>query len=321
MLDYHAILVSRDCECKERIDLLQWLVELVEIDMIQIWHRDKGDSTTAAYNCSLLDLPNWAYTYALALFDLHKAIEHGGTEYYCADSVVSVKCKADTALQSAFCRFPAVLGSLIRNLNIDTSGRSFHRDWLPVFDKISIWERELLRQWHATSTLGSLVLAATLQTSDLVAKIYLQQCVRLYAHDDVVQWMYDNLLDFVAKEQCLFPGPPNPAIRRYALVDPTDFDAKIQMLPPDANVIDDGLLAHAMIINLNRRRFLQRPHRHDHRHNEADVQDGALERTRHTQTSFLGPPSELVDPDWPMLEVFWRSLLPWNDVVGMPPPR
>jgi hypothetical protein len=36
---------------------------------------------------------------------------------------------------------------------------------------------------------------------------------------------------------------------------------------------------------------------------------------------FGGPPTGIVDPDWPIAEVFWRSLLPWNHVEGVPPPR
>ena len=34
-----------------------------------------------------------------------------------------------------------------------------------------------------------------------------------------------------------------------------------------------------------------------------------------------GPPTGLVDPDLPLVEVFWRSFLPWNHVEGVPPPN
>jgi hypothetical protein len=34
---------------------------------------------------------------------------------------------------------------------------------------------------------------------------------------------------------------------------------------------------------------------------------------------FLGPATEIIDPDLPLLELFWRSALPWAHVEGVPP--
>jgi Transcriptional repressor TCF25 len=320
-LDYHAIAVGRDYGYKSQIYLLRWLVDLVDLDLIHIWYRDKDEGSSTSYRCSLLDLPNWAYSHALALFDLHNAIKNGGNDIEVMDTFEIIKCKADSAIQRAISRYPAVVGCLLHNLDGDTTGRSFHRDWLPVLEKISLRERALVSSWHSTSQ-ASLILSATLQTCDLITKIYVQQSTRLYADDSVVQWVYDNLVDLLSKEQ-LLPDPPNPAILRYASVDPTDYDVKFQMIPPDVNAIDVGLLAHALLVNPNRPRYLRRPLRtDDDQLNEVEVHEGLFgNRTHHLRSSFFGPPTEMVDPDWPMLEVFWRSLLPWNFVEGMPPPR
>jgi Transcriptional repressor TCF25 len=318
-LDYHTIVVGRDCGYSEQIDLLRWLVDLVDLDLIRVWYRDKGESSSTSHRCSLLDLPNWAYSYALALFDLQNAIKHGGNDIEFMDSFENMKCKADAAIKWAISRYPAVVGSLLHNLEIDTSGRSFHRDWLPVLEKLSVSEHELFSEWHSTSQY-SLVLSETLQTRDLLTKIYVQQTARLYADDIIVQWMYENTVDLLSIEEFLLPDPPNPAILRYASADPTDFDLEVQMLPPDANAVEVGLLAHAMVINPNRPRYLRRQNRRDDEHDEDDFHVGVFgNRTQHPR--YFGPPSEMVDPDWPMLEVFWRSLLPWNHVEGMPPPR
>ena len=35
------------------------------------------------------------------------------------------------------------------------------------------------------------------------------------------------------------------------------------------------------------------------------------------QSLFAGPPTERIDPDWPLLEIFWRSALPWAYVDGV----
>ena len=40
---------------------------------------------------------------------------------------------------------------------------------------------------------------------------------------------------------------------------------------------------------------------------------------RPREQNFLGPPTTIIDPDLPLLEVFWRSVLPWARVEGVPP--
>ena len=37
--------------------------------------------------------------------------------------------------------------------------------------------------------------------------------------------------------------------------------------------------------------------------------------------ALLGPPTHIIDLDLPMLEIFWRSLLPWNSIEIVRPRR
>jgi hypothetical protein len=110
---------------------------------------------------------------------------------------------------------------------------------------------------------------------------------------------------------------------RYASCDPSDYENKIQMLPPDMNVIDPGLIVHAMEVNTNRPRLIRRMPRGGGgaAAAAAALQEHGANGLPANRQRLLGPPTQVVDPDWPMAEVFWRSFLPWNRVEGLPPAR
>jgi hypothetical protein len=325
-IDYHTIMVGRGYGYMNQIHLLEWLIQLVDIEVIPIWYRYGDKSSPTTYQCNILDLPNWAYSYALALFDMHKAMQ-------CIDSddddiqirVEEIKAKADIAIQGAMRRFPSVVGCILHKLEIDTTGRSFQRDWVTVLDQAAINARELIRHWHATTT-DSSILSSTIRTTDVITKIFVEQSAKLYEQDDVLQWIYDNLVviqtNVSTTTDVPIPPPPSAAIMRYANVDPADYTNKIQTLPPDANIIDNGLLAHAMTMDPRRPRYLRRNNRRDGRDDQDDILFDELGNPfLPQQASYFGPPTEAIDPDWPMTEVFLRSILPWTYVEGLPPPR
>ena len=333
-LDYHTILVSRRYGYRDQINLLNWLIRLVDHKTIPIWHQDKNIASNPKSYCgNLLDLPNWSYSYALALFDLQKAMQCVETEM---DGSTEVKMKADMAIQKAMSQYPSIIGYLLHNLKIDTTGRSFQRDWKTVLDHATAKARELIRHWYSVTT-DTIVLSATVKACDLISKIFVEQNAILYGDDDVLQWLYDNLVVLREKQSTAATAElatipvPSPAILRYANADPNDYSTTVQTLPPDANVIDNGLLAHAMIIDPRRPRYLRRNQRqHDNRDDGGDEWDNIqydelgnpfLPRQQQRAATYFGPPSEAIDPDWPMAEVFLRSILPWNYVDGLPPPR
>lgn len=320
-LDHHSLATASGSTATEQLSILRWMIDFVDSGMVDIWYRDE-----ASYRCSLQSLPNWAYSYSLALFQIHKLLET-----YALDAEglgpSLVKARADEAIQQALTRFPSVVGLLLSSLEVDTTGRSFQRDWVSVLDATSDRARQLVRQWHAECE-DTVVLAATLQSCDLIVKIFVQQNAKLWSDTETLQWLYDNLKDVVANYGSgAHPPPPNPAIMRYAGADPTDYDNKIQTLPPDANIINPAMLEHAMYMQPNRPRFL----RHHMRPQNGDdggvrVNDGNnvlvdANGNRIMNNLFMGPPTQVINPDWPMLEVFWRSFLPWNRVEGVPPAR
>lgn len=276
----------------------QWLVQLVESETIRVWYRDDE----RIYSGDLLSMPNWMYSYALAVFRLQQEDENE-----------VMRAKADHALQQALQQFPCIVGLLLQQNEVDTTGRSFRRDWITVLDYATDREAKQQYHWSATKGVDTVEMSATLQSVDTIVKIFVKQNARLWGSDDVLQWVYDNLAAVQASDAAL-TDPPSPALMRYAAAIPADYDNAIPQLPPDANIIDPNLLAHAMAVDPNRRRFLRRQ--------RPDDQQGEHDEGFHLQEHVLGgPPTGVVDPDWPMAEVFWRSFLPWNHVEGVPPPR
>lgn len=299
----------------EQILILQWLINIVDSDVIQICYREKDDS----HFCNVLNLPNWAFSYALASFLLLRTV---GTNDDETDAEL-LKDKAGMSLQDALGRFPSFVGLLLRSLNINTTGRSLRRDWVSLLDAVSIRSNQLLRTWRETSQ-DSFVLASTLQTCDQIIKIYVKQIAKFWADDDILQWLFDNLSVVAMRTETdatPWPPPPSAAILRYANVNPLDYDDKIQTMPPDANIMNPGLLEHALNVQTNRPRFLRRQMRDEGRNFDMHGNIAGAHGNALNQRAFLGPPTHNVDPDWPMLEVFWRSFLPWNHVDGIPPPR
>jgi Transcriptional repressor TCF25 len=328
-LDYHTLMVCRGYGVVDQINLLTWMVQLVDTsDLIPIWYQDDDTANRKTYHSSLCDLPNWSYSYALALFDLHKVMQFMESDQEGEERVVEVKRKADAAIQQAMMRYPSVVGYLLYNLEIDTTGRSFQRDWVTALDFATTHARDVVRHWYSTTD-DSIVLSATIKTCDLTSRIFAELNAKLYGEDDVLQWLYDNLIALKEKESTTttrmdMPLPPNPAIMRYANVNPADYSNKVQTLPPDANIIDNGLLAHAMIIDPRRPRYLRNNHRRERMggNNDDEIRyDDLGNPFLPRRTAFFGPPTEAIDPDWPMAEVLLRSILPWNYVEGLPPPR
>ena len=286
----------------------KWLVEMVDSDQVRIIHRDSGRVGTSHAECGLLQLPNWAYSYALALFRLSQSGDDFSDE---------LRKRADVALEAALSSFPVVAGMLLQNLDVDTTGRSFRRDWVTVLDSSTDRWRQLNREW-ATSV-DAIELAATLQVCDVLMKIFVHQNARLWGDESVLQWLYESL-ERLSKSTTSdsLPPTPSPAVVRYAGCKLSDYENRIELLPQDANIINPGMLAHAMVVNPNRPRFLRNLQRGGDDMMMMGQQMGGNGMPRQM---FGGPPTEVVDPDWPVAEVFLRSFLPWTHVQGVPPPR
>ena len=273
----------------------RWIIQVVEDKYTnQIWYHEDGFNFT--HLGELQGIPNWAFSYALALFRVH------GNDPQ----------TANPAIQRALRGFPGVIGQMLQKLEVDTTGRSFRRDWSKVLDKATQRSKDLHHAYLAED--DAITSTAALQAVDFIVKVFLERLPGAWGNDDVLQWLYDNLCT-VLEEPLKLP-PLCTAMMKYTRFKASHFETRVQQLPADANIIDPGLLAHAMVIDSNRPRLLRRQQQ---RQQEEAAQAFAA---AHPQGHVIGgPPTGIVDPDWPIAEVFWRSLLPWNHVEGVPPPR
>jgi Transcriptional repressor TCF25 len=311
VLDRLALAVAYQAiEVSEQRANLKWLVDLVESKVIRLYYQDSSLSDKEA-GC-ILDLSNWAYSYPLALFSLAQLERLEGND----DAFNAYKEKADTFLKEAMLRFPSVIPLLLQNLEVDTSGRSFQRDWVKVLDFAESRARTLKRQWQDKCD-DIVNLSATLQTMERVGKIFVLNPSRQWVDEDTLQWFFDRL-QALSNLDCQLPNkqPPSSSVMRYANIKVSDFQARNELLPEDANIIDPNVVAQVMApMQPGRQRFLRR----QQQQNMGQVLNAALHQP--APPALFGPPRNAIDLDWPMAEVFWRSFLPWNYIEGLPPPR
>lgn len=301
MMDHFAL------SCR-RTEFDHWLIRLVDSNCIRVWYRDPQNEGHKAFSCGLLELPNWAFSYALALHRVSRENDSASAE--CTD-------KANEMIQNAASHFPNLVCLLLHENDVDTTGRSMRRDWVEVLKYLTDRERSIQYAWGSAG-MDSIALATTLQAVEVIGKIFVMQSGKLWGDDDVLQWLFNNLVTLKLHDPGL-PLQPNPGIMRYSACKPAEFDHRIQQLPPDANVIDPNLVAYAMVVDPNRRRFLRREARNGHDFEVDD--DGGAPWAPMGNRVLAGPPTNVLDPDWPMMEIFLRSFLPWNRVEGVPPPR
>ena len=254
------------------------------------------------YDCDLLSLPNFAYSYALSLHHMNQATPS-----------LELEQKAKGAIKFALRNFPGVIEKMLVANEVDVVGRSFQIDWPSALE----YSRNRSKQAHYDWAQRA-VTSVTVQAYELIVKIFVQQNSKLWKSQGVLRWIHDCLMELksAAGSESGIVSPLSPAIRRYGRSDPTDYEAKFQTMPPEANPLDMGLVQRALIIDPNRRRLFQQNMPRGGRFDAGNDING-----QPNGPPFAGPPTQVIDPDWPILEVFWRSALPWNQVDGIPPPR
>jgi Transcriptional repressor TCF25 len=312
VLDRHALAAAyQSIVASEQQAILKWLIHLVESKLIRLYYYDS--SLPNKEDGCLLDLANWAYSYPLALFSLAELERLEGNN----ESFQTYRDKADGFLTEAMLRFPSVIPLLLQNLEIDTSGRSFQRDWVGVLDFAESRARHLKRQWQADCD-DVVNLSATLQTMERINKIFVLNPSKQWVEENAIQWFFHRLQALSTSDSELpHKQPSSPSIMRYSNVKLSDFEARHELLPEDANIIDPNVVAQVMApMQPGRQRFLRRQQQQQRDIGALNGANGA-----HQPPALLGPPRNAIDLDWPMAEVFWRAFLPWNYVEGLPPPR
>jgi hypothetical protein len=91
---------------------------------VSVFFQD--DNSSDGYQCGLLDLPNWAYSYALAVYRINENQPSPDSE-----------AKANNAIKTALSRFPSIVEHLLAKNEVDLTGRSFQTDWPSVLGYVS----------------------------------------------------------------------------------------------------------------------------------------------------------------------------------------
>lgn len=299
-LDAQALAVALGSNLPEQKATLQWFVDFVASNVVKLCYEEEETQ----FRGKLQDLPNIAYSYALCLFFLGRTASLEGDQ----EAADQLAAQAKTALLDAITRFPLAVPQLLEKLEIDTAARSFQRDWLSVIDFTADQAKTLSEMWFS-QTEDYVSMTRLLQTVERIIQVFAMQNATHWSDERVLQWLFDTLNELCSQKKesnVAFPPPPTLALLRYANVQSSWYNTRIDLLPDDANLLDPNVVAQAMAVQPGRPRFL----RQQMHHNAARRQGLIATQQQHR-----------LDPDSPMLEVFLRSFLPWNQVDGLPPAR
>ena len=103
ILDYYAL-------CDAGVEGPAFVVDLVELWRITLHYKDP--LTDRHHQCELTDMPNWSYSYALALYRLSLAHEAEDEDPGTAEETGYMK-RAEAALVRALSQFPGALPKLL----------------------------------------------------------------------------------------------------------------------------------------------------------------------------------------------------------------
>ena len=168
-------------------------------------------------------------------------------------------------------------------------------------------------------------LQETLQRQKKIVSIFVERSHKLWNGDDVVKWLYEGCNEVVTsnKDSSIeVPKSAHIALMRYGKLKLEDFEDSFSNIPV-ANALDPRLVDVAMNVRPNARRMLRMPNQRGGEIGDGfDV--GGVEGQRNLQQmrTLFGTGRDgmaVIDPDLPIAEVFWRSMLPWARVDGIPP--
>ena len=318
-LDYFALSSMKEEDAR-------FLVDLVDSGTIRLYYKE-GDRT---YCGALTDMPNMAFNHALALFRLKDSDANDTSSGDNRDVAPSYSDRADKALREALRKFPPVLELLLEKNEVDTTGRSFRMDWPTVLAHFrQMTEAASSAKPSATeaSDIDSLQQRAMATGAGAhVIKIFIQRSHKLWSGDNVLRWLYDasratcrqvDIEPTDGNDGVQVPASFHPALIRYMRVDPADYEDAFTTLPADANPLDPALVAPALALDPNRRRLGRRMPRGGGM-DGGDLNDLQQQLLQMAGVAGGADGMVMIDPDLPLAEVFWRSLMPWAHVEGVP---
>jgi len=277
---------------------------------IQIFHRDENlnGECDSCKKCTLRSMPNWSYSYALALYKLSFMM----TTY---EEEEALKVKANEALKQSILSYPSIPKLLLEKNKINITGRSFQTDWSVIISPLREIHEDNEQNIMTFGSLGKDLVTA----KDKIISIFVERSHKLWSSDDVVKWLYDCCQEVVSSEKPKHIADDDSfALIRYGKINVDDFQDSFPNIPI-ANGLDPRLVDAAMNFRPNTRRMLRMPNQ---RGGEG-IHFDETQRVRDEQNRVLFGTGrdgmDVIDPDLPFVEVFLRSLMPWNRVDGVPP--
>jgi hypothetical protein len=217
---------------------------------------------------------------------------------------------ANALLTTALASFPALLQPLLASCGVDGASRSAAFDWPTV-----------LLSDHFGSQRHHRLLSH-------LAAVYAARCGPLFKRDDLLRWLYRHALPLAAanaarphplaaRANALF-GAASPAMR-YLEIPLSEFGDAYEQLPADLNVLDPALLAPQAQARLaDHARFQRRAHRQGGGGGGGggggEWGGGEDEDELEEQLAAALATGEPLDPNSPLVQLFWQSALPWNRV-------
>lgn len=229
-----------------------------------------------------------------------------------------LKEKSIEALKLAINRYPVIPKLLLEKNNVNVKGRSFQTDWLSVLSPLG----EISDDLEARQAMkGGCHLNQICEAKEKITTIFIERSHKLWSGDDVLKWLFDCCNGVVSSTELITSAEFPTALIRYGVLKLEDFQDSFPHLPVDI-ALDPRLVDMAMHVRPNARRMLRIPNQRGVANgNEFNLQEIAAAR-RAAQQTMLGTGRDgmaIIDPDLPIAEVVWRSMLPWARVDGVPP--
>lgn len=295
VLDYYALATMR-----RRDDV--FVVNLVDSGIVNICYKEEeGDGGKI---CNLREMPNWAYSYALALYrtNLYDDDTHGKEHQ---EDESGKKKLADEALDYAILRYPHIPRLLLEKNGVNLNARSFQCDWPSLIGKLDSMDHPYNAGINKIET------------------IFVERSYKLFNDDHVQKWLFGGCQRVTANTTNIQPCDRTSALaalERYSNFDPMDMLGTFRRIPVEDNPLDPRLMDAAMNYTPNRRRFLRINRNQGGRGDNEGIDMEMLARQRPRTLLGTGRDGmEVIDPDLPLVEIFWRSFLPWARVDGVPP--
>lgn len=263
--------------------------------------------------CELTTMPNWSYSYALALYKLSHLSSTDDEE----EKLLGFR--ASEALKTAICSYPLIPKLLLEKNNINITGRSLQTDWPSVLSPLNeLAEDQNTHERFRTGSLRELASA-----KEKIISIFVERNHKLWSGDDVVKWLFGCCKEVVSDDTIKIEVTNYPiALMRYSTLKLEDFQDSFPHIPD--NALDPRLVDAAMNVRPNARRMLRMPNQRGGEVEGFNLDEIQGQRAAQQMRTLLGrgrDGMQIIDNDLPFAEIFWRSLMPWNRVDGVPPGR